>query len=393
MRRPMHLKRRALQGTLLLLLVAVCGLPAAAQDECKTSPPQLKLLTGLESLYYYKVGEEIATVARNSAVDAKVEIVACPVSDTLRSIDKLECHDAEFALVQSDVAHAAWSGHPPEFSQTHDNVKLVLPLFIKAVHILVRPHLNIATVRDLRGRKVWLGPAGSGTEFTAKRVLDAAGLKTDKSNSDVWQFRCHNPEDAISDLQRMNLDAVFLVGVVPYDPVRGALVPRSDGQTHREQPATAKCEEAKGDQNTNTLTPYVCASKNSRLIPQEPKIERAPPYEDCENVQARRQAKTNQGEIRLLGLDYDLVDRLVRDGSYIEKLIGPDKYCQDQGTLTVGVEALLLTGKADNDADVSKLFSIINDNRKTIEKKLETTKLDLVGGVLPQLELERAFFR
>jgi hypothetical protein len=44
------------------------------------------------------------------------------------------------------------------------------------VHILLRPHLNITNLEGLRGLKVWLGPPGTGTEYTATRLLRGAGF-------------------------------------------------------------------------------------------------------------------------------------------------------------------------------------------------------------------------
>jgi hypothetical protein len=86
----------------------------------------------------------------------------------------------------------------------------------------------------------------------------------------------------------------------------------------------------------------------------------------------------------LLELDFGLVERLVRDGSYIETLIDGELYQKDRATLTAGVQALLLTNGGDlpavrgssatsprdSGAVVEQLARILRDRRAKIERIL-----------------------
>ena len=70
--------------------------------------------------------------------------------------------------------------------------------------------------------------------------------------------------------------------------------------------------------------------------------------------------KTELAEARLLSLGYPLVRRLVQDGSYVEKLIGSNDYCEEESTLTVGVQALLLgRGGSENLKSIEQLAIIV----------------------------------
>jgi TRAP transporter TAXI family solute receptor len=304
-------------------------------------------LTGSQSGYYYKVGNAIAAVlADKKAEPGQPSIQLQPVGtkQTRCNLLGLETRHAAFALVQSDVAHDAWFGHPPVRSTPAKGISLVAPLYVEAVHIVVRPHLNLARLTDLKGRRVWLGTKNSLTVFTAKRILDAAGLTPDQVAA---LEECSSPkglcpevkipdmtsDDALTALQELKLDAMFQVGVVPYDTLRDKIVP-SDGEGH--------------------------------LLD----VERQ--KHPCDAVrQARVTDPTlRDSELHLFNLDLDLVNRLVDDGSYIQQLIPPDAYCQSEATLTVGVRALLLTNKEPSDPSVSQIAKAILGSQREIETKL-----------------------
>ena len=304
-------------------------------------------LTGSQSGYYYKVGSAIAAVlADKKAQPGQPSIQLQPIGTTQTRCNLLglETRHASFALVQSDVAHDAWFGHPPVRSAPAKGISLVAPLYVEAVHIVVRPHLNLAKLMDLKGRRVWLGARNSLTVFTAKRILDAAGLTPDQVAA---LEECPSPkglcpevkitemtsDDALTALQELKLDAMFQVGVVPYDTLRDKIVP-SDGEGHLLDAERQK---------------HPCdAVRQARVT--DPTL--------------------RDSELHLFNLDLDLVNRLVDDGSYIQQLIPADAYCQSDATLTVGVRALLLTNKEPSDPSVSQIAKAIFANQREIETKL-----------------------
>ncbi len=279
----------------------------------------LYFLTGPETGYYWKVGKAITTVvAENTSHNdgPPLEIEPIVTGQTTCNLLGLEAGKVAFALVQSDIAHDAWFGHPPVRRAPAQDITLVSPLFVEAVHIVTRPHLNLAQLSDLRGRRVWLGTENSLTVLTASRILEAAGLtsrdiaaldgRTDQKTCPKPAICQWSSAEALKALRRLDLDAVFQVGSVPFDSLHDAILPTdSDGQ-------------------------LLDAERNKK---------------PCDAV---RKARLNEptlldSELHLFNLDVNLVERLVADGSYIEQLIPPYGYCQQSATLTVGVRALLLT--------------------------------------------------
>ena len=317
---------------------------------------KLLLLTGPKDGYYFKVGEAIVKVLgdqRNHTDHETLEVENVSTPQTSCNLLALSTRHADLALVQSDIAHDAWYGHPLGHIGPPQGVdiSLVAPLYVESIHILVRPHLNLARLADLRGRRVWLGPKDSFTVVSARRILDAAGLT--KKDVDALANQCPQPayyadkpdsqpctlikdlgrENALNALTRLELDALFLVGPFPLDPARDNLVPKLPGGSKSRASADAdRCPMIRRERLENPI---------------------------------------KDQEVHLFNLDIDLVHRLVQDGSYIEELIPADTYCQDKATLTLGVRALLLTNRDQTDPVVSQLAKRLIQDQKAIEAELK----------------------
>jgi TRAP transporter TAXI family solute receptor len=303
---------RKAMSALVVAVASFLAATAVAGQDCQ--PTDKKILTGSRRGYYYMMGKAIAQVAKGKGVNLCVETT----DHNLDNVSELALGHAEFGIAQSDVAHDAWFGHPRKFREPVSNVRIVMPLYVEVVHILLRPHLNIANLGDLKGKTVGIGLANSGTEYTARHILAAVGLESEgKENFTAMPINdpvfCHS----VSKLMDGTLDALFKVTVVPSVDIQDTL---------------------RQDRNSN---------------------------ETAENDCARAR------EIKLFPLDHDLAERLVSDGSYHETLIQKGDYSQSESTLAVGVQALLLAGKSANSADVSKLAWLIRFKHADIDKALE----------------------
>lgn len=83
-------------------------------------------------------------------------------------------------------------------------------------------------------------------------------------------------------------------------------------------------------------------------------------------------------EIHFFPLSYDLVQKLTQDESYTEALISGKDYGKSDSTLTVGVEALLMTNENVGPKVVNALAEFIHNNsqelRDSLRDRLETQK-------------------
>lgn len=78
-------------------------------------------------------------------------------------------------------------------------------IYPNIVHLLSVEGRDVRSVADLRGKRVSLGPPGSGNEVTARNVLGAVGIAEDE-----FRVRQMNYNQSINGLKDGTVDAVFL---------------------------------------------------------------------------------------------------------------------------------------------------------------------------------------
>jgi TRAP transporter TAXI family solute receptor len=120
--------------------------------------------------------------------------------------------EADYAIVQGDVAAAAVSG-ADEFSRGGPlhNLRAVGSLFPEVVHVVVLPDSTVRNISDLKGRRVGIGERSSGTRFDAVAVLSAHGLAL----TDLGEISEDAPIGAVARLRRKQLDAIFVTAAAP----------------------------------------------------------------------------------------------------------------------------------------------------------------------------------
>lgn len=118
-----------------------------------------------------------ALAARAQA--AGVALDTLPSEGSVANIRLLAERRAQFAIVQNDIAAAAYAGKGRFAGVPQADLRAVASLFPEAVHLVTRAGAGIASVVDLRGKRVELGPEGSGTRANALAILAAHGVKVE----------------------------------------------------------------------------------------------------------------------------------------------------------------------------------------------------------------------
>jgi TRAP transporter TAXI family solute receptor len=194
---------------LLVFLLSVLAAPARGRV--------FTLASGSAQGVYLPLANDLAAVARK----AGVEIHVLPSEGSKQNLAWLAEGRADLALTQSDTAWNAYSGKGG-FLKPVNSLRVIAPLYTEAVHILIRRTLYIHRVEDLRGKRITVGPAGSGTEANAIQMLGAAGITLAEVDA-----RHLSIEDAVAALRRGELDAAFVTSGVPSAVVTGVLADRT----------------------------------------------------------------------------------------------------------------------------------------------------------------------
>jgi TRAP transporter TAXI family solute receptor len=148
---------------------------------------------------------EVAHVLGQRALKAGVHFDALTSEGSVGNIRLLSDGSAQFALVQSDIAAAAHAGRGRFGGAAQPELRAVASLFPEAVQLVVRSGGPIASVADLKGKRVDLGPERSGTRANALAILAANGVAVDTLAATTGS----NLTDAAALLAAGQIDALF----------------------------------------------------------------------------------------------------------------------------------------------------------------------------------------
>ena len=198
-------------------LLGLMAQPAIAQDM-----QFFRIGTGGTAGTYYPIGGLIANAISNPPGSRACEdggscgvpgLIATAVASngSVGNINGVAGGNLEAGFSQSDVAYWAQTGTGIwEGKDAIDSLRLIANLYPESIHIVARKDAGIASVADLKGKKVSLDEPGSGTLVDAKIILGAFGL----SESDI-QAEYLKPDQAADRMRDGQMDAFFFVGGYP----------------------------------------------------------------------------------------------------------------------------------------------------------------------------------
>jgi uncharacterized protein len=193
---------RILLPALLTLLLSGCNPQGSA------GKTRLSIATGGTGGVFYPYGGGIAKVIGEHIpnVEATAEVTAASV-DNLKFIRDRK---ADLAFTTADTLADAVNG-TGAFKDSKLPIRTIAILYKNYTHVITLASGPIKTMKDLKGRVVSTGAAGSGTEVTAFRVLEALGIDPEK---DVRRQRLGATESADA-LKDGKVDAFFWSGGLP----------------------------------------------------------------------------------------------------------------------------------------------------------------------------------
>src|SRR5262245_47908479 len=165
LQRVLELPRRTSKGlktALLFAVLALVALAVALHDRTPTlSYLHLNILSAGEKGNYYAIVNRLAADAARRHGRIKNIATAGSVENIARLVAGKSTRNVQFALVQEGMD---W----PEGGQLELIGSLGTP---ESLVVLGREADKIRTLADLRGKRIGIGPAGSGTERVARQVL------------------------------------------------------------------------------------------------------------------------------------------------------------------------------------------------------------------------------
>ncbi|MDL2317487.1 TAXI family TRAP transporter solute-binding subunit [Eubacteriales bacterium OttesenSCG-928-A19] len=194
-------KRSAL--LLACLLILAMGIAPSAHAETF-----LSIATGGTSGTYYPLGGDIANLF-NSTIDG-IKANAQATGGTAENLRLINAGDAELGTVQNDVSAYAFEGIDSFDGEVIDTFSVITSLYPEVVQLVARADVGIDSIEDLKGKRVSVGAAGSGTYFNAIHMLEAAGMSLDDIDEQFLSFS--ESGDAAKNRQ---IDAFFCTAGIP----------------------------------------------------------------------------------------------------------------------------------------------------------------------------------
>ncbi len=123
---------------------------------------------------YYPLGGTLAS--RLSALDETGRSFTAEVTGgSVQNVDLLQRGDLDLAMTISTTVYGAYNGDR-HFPEGFEDLRIVAPLYPNVLNVLVPRNSDASSIADLRGQRVSVGAAGSGTEQVSWFVLDVYGL-------------------------------------------------------------------------------------------------------------------------------------------------------------------------------------------------------------------------
>ena len=157
----------------LLSLVVACGLILSAAV-AMAAEKRLTFATGGTSGVYFPLGGAIAQVLTSKSKGA-LNITAQASGASGENIRLIEAREADLAIVQNDVAHAAYNGTVP-FKQKFTNARAIARLYPEYLHVVASKNSGVKKMADFKGKKVSVGARGSGNELNCRQIFKIFGL-------------------------------------------------------------------------------------------------------------------------------------------------------------------------------------------------------------------------
>lgn len=157
---------------------------------------------------YFPLAGAISRIAHEKLPDIKITVESSGAS--VANAKLIASGDADFAILQNDIAFYAFKGVKPMFDKPVPNIRGVTSLYPEHVQIQARKDAKIMSVKDLKGKRVAVGPLGSGTEANALQILEIYGLKFE----DLGKVERLTAAESADYLKDNRIDAAFYtVGV------------------------------------------------------------------------------------------------------------------------------------------------------------------------------------
>ena len=193
----------------LSLVVAVTMVLSLVACGNSSSTKKITLASGGTSGTYYGFSGVVAQ-RLNETLKDKMKINVVSTGASKANVQMIDSGDADIAILQNDVMSYAYNASDM-FAGTNPitSFSAIASCYPESIQIVA--NTDIKSVDELRGKRVSVGDAGSGTEFNAKQILEIYGMDME---SDIVKSN-QSFADSCDSLKNGTIDAAFVTAGHP----------------------------------------------------------------------------------------------------------------------------------------------------------------------------------
>lgn len=194
--------------TMFGTLIAGCG-GSDKKDEKKPAAQKfVNIATGGTAGTYFPLGGAVADILNKNipGVNASAQSTGASVAN----INLLQQGKVDLAFVQNDIAYYAVNGMEMFKDKKVGGLKGIATLYLETIQIVTLNKSGITSLDQIKGKRVAVGAAGSGTEANARQILAAYGITYKDISVQYLSFG-----EASSALKDGNVDVAFVTAGHP----------------------------------------------------------------------------------------------------------------------------------------------------------------------------------
>lgn len=208
------------------IAIAACGggdKPAEKPAETPSPAPaeklQLNIITGSTGGTYFALGGAMANTWSKYLTNAQV--TSQPGGASVESINRVNAGECELGMAMNNIADDAWNGKG-SFDKPQRDFRTIGNIYPEVYQGVALKSSGITTLADIKGKKVAVGPVGSGTAVMSELIFAEAGLDIMKDvKSEFAGFG-----DAANKMKDNQLDANFGVLACPAAAIQDIMTSR-----------------------------------------------------------------------------------------------------------------------------------------------------------------------
>ncbi|MEG1726290.1 MAG: TAXI family TRAP transporter solute-binding subunit [Acidaminococcaceae bacterium] len=189
-------------------LVAGCGGSAKKEEKKPAAQKFINIATGGTAGTYFPLGGAIADILNKNIPGANASAQSTGAS--VANVNLLQQGKVDVAFIQNDIAYYAVNGAEMFKDKKVAGLKGLATLYPETVQIVALEKSGIKSLADVKGKRIAVGAAGSGTEANARQILAAYGITYDEINVQYLSFG-----EASNALKDGNVDVAFVTAGHP----------------------------------------------------------------------------------------------------------------------------------------------------------------------------------